>query len=130
MDLYTELKAVGMTGYGQVIPAALVHKIMGITMPEVGTKADFDAATLAELDAVDSAKEILLREGKYLKKEGGFYRILLPSENIDQVARYHLAADRKLRRAQLLRSHTPTVPTSISAGIDVALHLKMHSRRA
>lgn len=130
MDLYTELKAVGMTGYGQVIPAALVQKIMGITMPEVGTKADFDAATLAELDAVDSAKEVLLREGKYLKKEGGFYRILLPSENVEQVAAYHRAADRKLRRAQLLRSHSPTAPTSIGAGIDVALHLKMHSRRA
>ena len=107
-ELYHALKTRGMLDYGSVIPGELVRELLGISYPEVGTKKDFDEVALVELAAVDYVRNILLGEGKYLAGQGDDYRVLLPSENKQQIERYMASADRKLRRAGKLSRSTPT----------------------
>lgn len=98
----------GFDEYGGVVLRAELLEFAGIEIPEVGTKKDFDKAALAEVEIVQYLRNILLREGKYLKQDGDFYRILLPSQNAQQVESYMRTADKKLRRATLLLKNTPS----------------------
>ncbi|MCF7995783.1 MAG: hypothetical protein K9L88_13190 [Chromatiaceae bacterium] len=97
--------------YGSVILGVDVRKIIGIEYPEVGTRAEFDSLSLAELAAVDYARNILLGEGKYLTQQSGDYRILLPSENARQIQLYMQHADKKLKRALKLSRNSPLLDT-------------------
>ena len=107
-ELLAELDKRGLLEYGSVIKGELVRDIVGITIPEYGTKKDFDSAALAELGAVDYVRNVLLGQGKYLSGVQGDYRILLPSENRRQVDRYMQSADKRLRRALKLSRNTPS----------------------
>lgn len=115
-DLMDALRHNGMLEYGAVIESSFIRDVMKITIPEVGTRAEFEQATLAELSAVDYVRRHLLREGKYLAGDRGNYRILLPSENRAQVDAYMRQADSKLRRGILLAKYTPGVlgPVDVS----------------
>jgi hypothetical protein len=98
----------GLDEFGSVIIGDKVREIINIQYPEMGTRAEFDNLALAELAAVDYARNILLGEGKYLAQSGGDYRILLPSENVRQINQYMSHADKKLKRALKLSRNTPT----------------------
>lgn len=113
--LYRELNGLGLLEYGSVFEAALVRGILGIEMPQYGTKAEFDAVTLAELQAIDSVRGILLEQGKYLGADKTAYRVYLPSENRAVVESYMHQADRKLRRAMKLSKSTPVQPDDSAA---------------
>lgn len=101
------MRANSLDGFGAEIPADEVRAVLGLEMPEVGTKREFDAIALQELAAVDYVRSIMLSEGKYIAMRDGGYRILLPSENARQVEAYMQSADKKLRRALKLTRNTP-----------------------
>ena len=106
-DLYEFLRLNNQLRYGQVILAKTIRDFMGIDLPEIGTKKDFDQASLAELGCVDYVRNILLGHGMYLAQSKGDYRILLPSENNRQVELYISSADKKLSRALKLSRNSP-----------------------
>ena len=104
-----------MLEYGSVIPGELVRECLGIEYPEYGTKQDFDSVSLQELSAIDYVRSALLSEGKYLASNNGNYRVLLPSENKQQIDAYVSQADRKLRRALKLSRNTPAFADKVIA---------------
>lgn len=106
-DLLQHLKTLGLLQYGAVIEREVVHEFLGVTMPALGTRAEFDAVSLAELSATGAVRDALLREGKYLAATRTGYRVLLPSENKAQIDAYMASARRKLNRAQKLNRTTP-----------------------
>jgi len=97
----------GLTEYGSVIEASMVHEALGIEHPQVATKAVFDRLAMQELAAIDYCRGVLISHGKYLQGTATGYRVLLPSENKGQVDAYMGSADRKLSRALQLSRNTP-----------------------
>ena len=130
-DLLTTLKDAGRLEFGAHIPAAVVRDALGLTYPEVGSKAEFDKLALLELGAVDYVRNHLLNEGKYLRGTNDGYRILLPSENAAQVEAYMSNADGKLRRALKLHRNTPKESGSPNDGgqTEARIHLKQQKSR-
>jgi len=106
-SLYDFLNARGMLDYGSVIAGELVRNFLGIEIPAFGTREQFNAAALKELDAIDRLRDLLLDDGKYIQGDRGDYRILLPSENAKQAACMVKSANRKLRKAAKLKLLTP-----------------------
>ena len=106
-ELLQELRARKLLDYGSHIPGDLIRQFLGIEYPEVGTKKEFDEIALLELGAIDYVRNVILNEGKYIAGQNGDYRVLLPSENKQQIERYMESADRKLRRAGKLSRNTP-----------------------
>lgn len=107
--LYDALEAKGLLEYGSFIHGDLVRAVLGIEMPQVGSRADFAAIALLELSAIDGVREILLNVGKYIAGSGDGYRILTPGENAIQVDRYLSHAANKIRRARKLARTTPAM---------------------
>jgi hypothetical protein len=106
-ELFNSLNELGLLEYGSVIETAVVHELLGIETPAFGTRAQFDRLALTELAAIDYVRNILLGQGKYLSGTTGGYRILLPSENANQVELYIQSADKKLSRALKLSRNMP-----------------------
>lgn len=106
-DFLDYLARQGLTEFGSVIEQSLVHELLGIELPDVGTQRQFRDAALTELAAVDYCRNALLNEGKYIGSIPSGYRILLPSENAEQVETYISQADKKLSRALKLSRNTP-----------------------
>ncbi len=127
--LFAELDACGLLEFGESFDADVVRRIMGITMPAVGTKAQFDQAALAELAAVDYCRNVLLGQGKYLAGIPGGYRVLLPSENQRQIELYMQSADKKLSRALKLSRNTPNATADNSHQLHARIHLKQTGLR-
>lgn len=128
-ELYTQLRDLGLLEYGEFIPSAAVHELLGIQMPTTATKEVFDAIALKELNAIDYVRNMLLSEGKYISGTAGGYRILLPSENQAQVELYMKAADRKLKRAGKLSRNTPKEVVQNITQTSARAFLKQTSRR-
>lgn len=128
-ELYGELEKRGLFEYGSVIKADMVREILGIEMPEYGTKADFDAIALAELGAIDYVRRMLLNHGKYLAGNQGDYRILLPSENRRQVEIYMSQADKKLKRGLQLSKNSPKTDYQTADQSAARIMLKRESIR-
>jgi len=105
--LLEHLRASRLTEYGSVIPGDVVREVLDIKVPEIGTREEFTQAALTELNAVDYCRNVLLGEGKYLGSQTGNYRIILPSENADQIKAYMRHAMTKLKRADKLASTAP-----------------------
>ena len=126
--LLQTLREFGMLEYGSHIDGALVRKLIGIELPATGTKAMFDQASLRELAAIDAVRDELLDEGKYLAGVRDGYRVLLPSENAQQVEACISHAKAKLRRADRLERSTPA--QSAGAPSQHAARLLMLSRGA
>lgn len=108
--------------YGSVVPQYRVQELLGMDVPKVADKRTFDALALRELSATDYVRNVLLGEGKYLAFSHGEYRILLPSENANQVESYMGQADSKLKRALKLLRNTPPLdvaepPSNMAARI-------------
>lgn len=123
-DLYDYLKAEGLLEYGSVIPSSLVHDLLGLEVPAIGTKAQFDRLSLIELAAMDYVRNMLLNRGKYLTGTPSGYRILLPSENAAQVEQYISSADKKLNRALKLCRNTPRSADEMPDQIEARILMK------
>lgn len=107
-DLLAYIREHGLDQYGAFISAKVVRGVIGIELPDVATRDEFQALAMYELASVDYVRKVLLGEGKYLAQSKGDYRILLPSENASQIASYMSSADKKLKRALTLSKNTPT----------------------
>ncbi len=103
-----ELDRIGALDYGAHIDGKLFREICGIEEVKYGTRQDFQKMELQELAISDYVRKQLLRFGKYFKQERDGYRVLLPSENAEQVRSYMRSATKKLDRALLLDTNTPT----------------------
>ena len=106
-DIIEKMNLANLFDYGSVIPASDIRTLFGIVMPESGTYQQFKGVELQELQVVGHIREQLLNEGKYIKREGENYRVLLPSENADQVRKMNDSANRKYNRALKLEHNTP-----------------------
>lgn len=106
-SLYEQLEKMEMLDYGSTIPTEVVHQLLGIEVPEMGTLKQFREIELIELSEIDKVRNALLKQGKYLAGTKTGYRVLLPSENQKQVNLIIDSASRKLRRAQTLLVNTP-----------------------
>lgn len=129
-DLLQHLKTLGLLQYGAVIEREVVHDFLGITMPALGTRAEFDAVSLAELSATGAVRDALLREGKYLAATRTGYRVLLPSENKAQIAAYMASARRKLNRAQKLNRTTPVAHNHQADQTEARILMQQEGSRA
>jgi len=123
-ELYAELDARGLLEYGSVIESSVVHAALGIDMPTVASKSEFDRLALIELSAIDYVRNILLGQGKYLTGTDAGYRILLPSENSAQVEQYISSADKKLTRALKLFRNSPSVNSSLPDQTEARILMK------
>jgi hypothetical protein len=127
-SLYDYLDRVGLLNYGTVIHVEVIRDYLGLVLPKVGTLEDFNAVMLRELSEIDIVRNKLLSRGMYLAKVKSNYRILLPSENAEQVASYMRSADKKLKRGLRLHSNTPIEYTR-SDDTTARIHLKRESIR-
>jgi len=107
LELFTYLKTNELLEYGATVPVKKIQELLGIVIPEVGTKSQFDELSLIELSMIGHVRRMLVNEGKYIQQDGSAYRILLPSENAKKVDNLMEAAARKLRRAKTLHHNTP-----------------------
>ena len=123
-ELYAELDARGLLEYGSVIESSVVHAALGIEMPTMASKSEFDRLALIELSAIDYVRNILLGQGKYLTGTDAGYRILLPSENSAQVEQYISSADKKLNRALKLFRNSPTESSSLPDQTEARILMK------
>ena len=126
-DLLSYIRTNKLDEFGSIILGEDVRNILGLVMPEVGTKRDFDNVVMAELQAIDYCRNVLLGEGKYLTSTKGDYRILLPSENAKQVDSYVSSADKKLKRALKLSRNTPTYSDKQPCNKHVRIEMKRQS---
>lgn len=108
-SLYEALNAEGLLEFGSHIPGDFVREVLNLVLPDVGTRAQFNAVALAEMSAVDGVREMLLNEGKYIAGAGSDYRILTPGENTGQIDRYLAHAQNKIRRARKLERTSPAM---------------------
>lgn len=123
-ELYAELDARGLLEYGSVIESSVVHSALGIDMPTMASKSEFDRLALIELSAIDYVRNILLGQGKYLTGTDAGYRILLPSENSAQVEQYISSADKKLTRALKLFRNSPSAGSSLPDQTEARILMK------
>lgn len=123
-ELYAELDARGLLEYGSVIESSVVHAALGIDMPTMASKYEFDRLALIELSAIDYVRNILLGQGKYLTGTDAGYRILLPSENSAQVEQYISSADKKLNRALKLFRNSPSAESALPDQTEARILMK------
>lgn len=128
-DLMQELGDAGLLEFGSVIPREMVHDVLGIVVPDVGTRDQFADIALRELSAIDYCRAKLLDVGKYLAGTDAGYRILLPSENQRQVELYMSSADKKLGRAMKLSKNSPAMSNTMPAQIEARIHMKRQHHR-
>jgi hypothetical protein len=126
-DLLQRLQHSGLTEFGSTFHGDDVRTWLGLEMPETGTKQEFDSVALKELSAIDYCRNFLLGEGKYLAQDGSGYRILLPSENRNQVESYMGHADNKLKRALKLLRNMPVTDTDAPDNTEARLLMKRES---
>lgn len=106
-DVLHTLNEQGLLEYGAQFSADYFRDLCGIVEPITGTKKQFDAVSLAELSAIDFLRNVLLEKGRYIKKDGDNYRVLLPSENAKQSDLMRTSARKKLNKAKKLEENTP-----------------------
>lgn len=128
-DLMRTLSDAGLLEFGSVIKREVVHQALGITVPTMGTRAQFDAISLLELAAIDYCRNHLLDVGKYLAGTDAGYRILLPSENQRQVELYMASADKKLSRALKLSKNSPALADIKHDQAEARIHMKRQHTR-
>jgi hypothetical protein len=108
-----------MMTYGHVIHRKALLKLLGVVTTDdadlIGASPAYIRSVakheeFAELSAVTPLRFALLAKGRYLKKDGEAYRVLLPSENAAVAANMLDTANGKIKRANLLLRNTPVQP--------------------
>jgi len=124
-DVFKIIEAHGYFEFGGVISNELFRMFFAIDEIEYpAMRKEIENQQLSELSAADFCRNKLLNEGKYFKKIGDTYRVLLPSENAQQVLSYMRTADAKLKRGIKLNDRTPTA-FRISSNDEVRLFMKL-----
>jgi len=106
-EIYNLMSLKGLFAYGQILPQAQIHELFEIKVPQKATFKEFQEVQLKELAVIGYIRDQLIKDGKYLKKDGVNYKVLLPSENANQADLMLESAKRKTRRASTLLRCTP-----------------------
>lgn len=118
-ELLSWIRSNSFDQYGAILSRDQFREFLGIEIPAIGTKSEYESLALAELTAISLVRDILIEEGKYIKQTMDSYRILLPSENKIQVDIFMRSASSKLLKATKLQENTPVAvgetPTNVSA---------------
>lgn len=128
-ELFAALQEAGQLEFGSEILATEVQAILGLEVPATATREVFNALAMAELAAVDYVRNVLLGQGKYLAGTRAGYRVLLPSENAQQIEHYMASADRKLNRALKLSRNTPAEAGHRADQTEARIAMKRSSQR-
>lgn len=127
-SMYEELSKRGLLDYGCAIPSSTINEIMQIEMPKLATKEEFNRLSLEELQVMGNVRWNMLEQGKYLKQTPDGYRVLLLSENKEQIQRYMTAAIQKNRKAMKLSKNSPPTisfdPDKVSREVIMAARTK------
>jgi hypothetical protein len=124
-DVFKIIESHGYFEFGSVISNELFRMFFAIDEIEYpAMRKEIENQQLNELSAADFCRNKLLNEGKYFKKVGDTYRVLLPSENAQQVLSYMKTADAKLKRGIKLNDRTPTA-FRISSNDEARLFMKL-----
>lgn len=106
-EVINKLNDLDIFKYGAVITQDEIYKTFDLEPPEKATYKEWEKFSLEELKVTGAIRDFLLDHGKYLKKDGSTYRILLPSENkkqydemLDQARRKSNRADKLIRNTQ------------------------------
>lgn len=126
-DLMEWFRANGYDRYGAVVTKEQVLAFLEIDVPLVGTWQDFRRVEIALLDPIRYLRDMLMREGKYLKGDKDVFRVLLPSENMAQVRSFEESARKKLRRAATLSAATPAMHKDVHDNTEIRLAMKLDS---
>lgn len=126
-EIMEALEGEGLLEYGSFIPGEKIRKLAGVSLPEFGAMEDFKSAALRELSITDYIRGQLIKKGRYLAAVKGDYRILLPSENENQVRAYMKSADNKLKRG--IRLHDNTPKDYSDSRVKVRLHARSEAIR-
>lgn len=127
--LLAGLEERNLTEYGSIIEATLVHELLGIEIPSYAAKSVYDQLSMMELAAIDYCRSALINNGKYLAGTPSGYRVLLPSENKNQINNYMASADRKLSRALKLNRNTPSEANLANDNTETRIVMKMSGGR-
>lgn len=128
-ELLHALESNGYIEFGSFIPGEFIRDQLGLVVPEIGTRKQFKDLELAELDATDYVRNVLLGRGMYLLRTGNDYRILLPSENAAKVESYIASATRKLNRSLKLTRNTPKTDMAKPDQTEARIMMKLHGVR-
>lgn len=128
-DLLHAMREAGLTEFGSVIDGRFVRHHLNVTIPDVGTREEFNKIALAELAAIGYVRHHLLYEGKYITAERDNYRIPLPSENVQQVEAYLEASNRKRRKGLALLRSTPPGMAELPSQLGARLSMRDSERR-
>ena len=141
-SLLEYLRLRGLDEYGSVIPTDVIREVIGATIPGIDSVEDCRDrlsaklliaaardADLKVLGATTYVRNVLLKEGKYLRQDGSNYRILLPSENMEQVERYQNSAMRKDKCALILYRNTKEMETQHRDHTESRIMMRMESRQ-
>ena len=110
-----------MMTYGYVIHRKSLLKMRGIVITDdadlIGTspahiRSVAKKEEFAELSVITPLRFALIAQGRYLKKDGEAYRVLLPSENATVAANMLDKGNAKIGRANLLLRNTPVYAQS------------------
>jgi hypothetical protein len=112
--LYEHLEEKRLFQYGSRFPRTIVWEFLDLVDGAAKTRREHETFQLKELGAMGPIRNKLIKLGMYIKQDGDFYRILLPSQNAGKVAGYYASAGRQIRKAQLLSFTTPTQPGEVS----------------
>jgi len=128
-DLYGFMADNDLLEFGSVITGEMVLAALNISYPETGTKQEFNDLDLYVLSAVEYVRKVIVEDGKYLAQSGGNYRILLPSENAQQCAKYIKSAQKKLNKSLRLSKNTPVGDYAPLHDMTARAHIKLASIR-
>lgn len=130
LDFFSDLKSKGHLEYGSTVTVAKVQKLLGIVVPELGSKKEFGDLALQEMAMIEYVRKHLVKEGKYIQLNGSAYRVLLPSENAKKVKNLMESGNRKYRRAQSLHRNTPKTDGSpTDCNVDVRIAAKLNASK-
>lgn len=126
-EIMEALESEGLLEYGSFITGEKIREISGIDLPEFGSMEDFKSSALRELSITDYIRGQLIKKGRYLAAVKGDYRVLMPSENDNQVRAYMKSADNKLKRG--IRLHDNTPKDYSDSRVKVRLHARSEAVR-
>jgi hypothetical protein len=82
-----------------------------------GIRRALEEDSLVQLHILDWLRNKLLDRGMYLKQQSNSVRVLLPSENMEQVGKYFDGGMKKFRRAERLLATTSRSPDGMHSSL-------------
>jgi len=106
-NIYQQLESLGHMEFGARIPLDLIHSLLEIHEPSIGTKREFMEVTTKVMTLVGRLKNNLLPQGKHLKQLKSHLVIPFASDNAHEAVSYIEQARKKVAYGDKLLVNTP-----------------------